>query len=221
MAIDLTHPDPGAQIDLDSVLPQVWGYARVSTDEQKHALQIDALRAAGVPPWRLVEETASGAKARPRLAELLNRLGRDDTLVVWKVDRLGRHAAEALLNADRLRERGVRLVITTLGVDTATPAGRLMYGVLAQFAEFEREQIVERTKAGLAAARARGKVLGRKRSLTPPQRQHALDLHRKGHSYPQIAELVGVSPATVYRAIREMKAVAEAAEGDPSGGGCT
>ena len=110
----------------------IYGYARVSTDSQDLALQLDALAAAGVAPGDIVTETASGAGDRPGLAALLDRLVEGDALVVWKVDRLGRSAIDAIANAERLRRGGVRLVITTLGVDTATAAGRLVYGVLAQ-----------------------------------------------------------------------------------------
>jgi DNA invertase Pin-like site-specific DNA recombinase len=149
--------------------PIAWGYARVSTDQQELALQVDALTAVGVRREHLIEETASGAKERPALAALLDRIRVGDSLIVWKVDRLGRNALEAVANAERLQAIGVRLVITTLGIDTATPAGKLVYGVLAQIAEFERAQMLERTHTGIAAARRRGVVIGRPKTLSPPR----------------------------------------------------
>ena len=134
-----------------------WGYARVSTDDQTTALQVDALRAAGVPAENIIEETVSGAaKVRPVFQALLGRLEPGDELVVWKVDRLGRNTLDALQTAERLRAVGIGLVITTLGVDITKEAGRLVFGLMAQIAEFERGLIRERVNAGLKAAKARG-----------------------------------------------------------------
>ena len=129
----------------------VWGYARVSREDQALALQLDALGAAGVPSANVVQEKESGARQRPVFDALLKKLNTGDSLVAWKVDRLGRDALAALTVARDLDARGVRIVITTLGVDSSTPAGRMVFGVLAQLAEFERATLIERTNAGLAA----------------------------------------------------------------------
>jgi putative DNA-invertase from lambdoid prophage Rac len=154
-----------------------WGYARVSTDEQTTALQVDALLAAGVPRENLVEECISGAaKVRPKFDALLARLQRDDTLVIWKICRLGRNTLAALQTAEELNARGVRIVITTLGLDLTTPAGKLVFGILAQLAQFERELTLERINAGIKAAKARGKHLGRRPALTPHQQHKAVEL---------------------------------------------
>ena len=135
------------------------------------ALQVDALKAAGVPEALVVEETIGGAKAKkPKLDALVATLQAGDTLVVWKVDRLGRSVLDALNLVQRLDEAGVRIVITTLGLDLRTPAGRLVLGMIIQIAAFERDLIIERTNAGLAATKARGTVLGRRHSLTAHQR---------------------------------------------------
>ena len=124
---------------------------------------------------------------------LLKRLQPGDSLVAWKVDRLGRDALAALTIARDLDARGVRIVITTLGVDSSTPAGRMVFGVLAQLAEFERATLVERTNAGLAAARKRGTHLGRRFRLTPHQQREARRMRSdEGQTYAQIAALFRV-----------------------------
>jgi DNA invertase Pin-like site-specific DNA recombinase len=145
----------------------IYGYARVSTEDQELGLQITALTEAGVAKKDIVKEKASGKEGadRPKYVELLAKLRDGDKLVVWKVDRLGRSTLDALNTAKDLDARGVRIVITTLGVDLKTPAGRLVYGVLAQIAEFERELIRERVTAGIAAARKRGVAFGRRHTL--------------------------------------------------------
>ena len=184
-----------------------WGYARVSTDDQTTALQVDVLKAAGVPAENIVEERVSGAaKVRPAFHRLLARLEPGDELVVWKVDRLGRNTLDALQTAEQLREAGVGLVITTLGVDITKEAGRLVFGLMAQIAEFERGLIRERVNAGLRAARARGQALGRKPRLTPHQRREAARMAAEGKSYAQIAATLGVGRSIAFRAVREVNA---------------
>jgi DNA invertase Pin-like site-specific DNA recombinase len=202
-----TTPEPCAWAqNIDDAIavasgPIAWGYARVSTDRQELALQIDALTAAGVHREHLIEETASGTKERPSLTALLERIRVGDSLIVWKVDRLGRNALEAVANAERLQAIGVRLVITTLGIDTATPAGKLVYGVLAQIAEFERAQMLERTHAGIAAARRRGVVIGRPKSLNAHQREVARQMIAEGKSFGTVAAHFDVSKSVVWRAV--------------------
>jgi DNA invertase Pin-like site-specific DNA recombinase len=182
---------------------QTFGYARVSTEDQELGLQVTALRAAGVPETHIVQEKASGKTGgdRPLYAALLARLKTGDRLVVWKVDRLGRSTLDALQVAESLKERGVHIVITTLGVDLATPAGKLVFGVMAQIAEFEREQIRDRVVAGMAEAKRRGKHCGRKHTLNPHQRAEAARMHADGKSLGEIAALFGCGRTVVHRAV--------------------
>jgi DNA invertase Pin-like site-specific DNA recombinase len=183
-----------------------WGYARVSAEDQDLGLQVAALRDAGVPDAQIVREKASGKAGgdRPLYAALLARLGEGDRLVVWKVDRLGRSTLDALATAKDLDARGVGIVITTLGVDLKTSAGRLVFGMMAQIAEFERELIRERVTAGMAEAKRRGQHLGRKHRLKPSQRAEAARLHREeGKSIGTIAALLGCGRSVVHRAIQE------------------
>lgn len=182
-----------------------WGYARVSTEDQELGLQITALRAAGVPEGNIVQEKASGKAGsnRPLYAALLGRLTDGDRLVVWKVDRLGRSTLDALQTAKELDARGVHIVITTLGIDLKTPAGRLVFGMMAQIAEFERELIRDRVRAGMADAKTRGVHTGRKHTLRPHQRAEAARLHREeGKSIGAIAALFACGRTVVHRAIK-------------------
>lgn len=139
------------------------GYVRVSDEDQTENLQLDALTAAGCTAiYR--DHGVSGAKAhRPGLDALLADLGSGDTIVVWKLDRLGRSTLHLFQILSELRERDVDFVSLTQGIDTTTAIGRMLYGQLAVFAEFEREQISDRTKAGMAAAKKRGVHVGRPR----------------------------------------------------------
>jgi DNA invertase Pin-like site-specific DNA recombinase len=184
----------------------VFGYARVSREDQELALQVDALTAAGVEPGRLVKEKLSGVADRPRFRKLLASLGAGDTLVTWKVDRLGRNAVEVQQTVRDLDERGVRLIIATLGIDTKTPAGRLMFGIMSQLAEFEREQLIERTKAGIEAARRRGKRIGRPPVLTTVQARQAARMVAEGKSYGEIADVMNVSRSAVFKTVRRVNA---------------
>lgn len=179
-----------------------YGYARVSTDKQRIDLQRDALLSSGIQIENIIVEIESGAKVRPLFNELVQGLKEGDKLTVWHVDRLGRSAIDLHRVAQLLRDKKVGLVITTLGIDTTTPTGKLIFGIVAQLAELERDRIIERTNAGLASARARGKILGRRYALTPHQRQIAFQMHTEGHSYRQIAEHFNVSRSAAFRAIR-------------------
>jgi DNA invertase Pin-like site-specific DNA recombinase len=179
--------------------------ARVSTLDQDTALQLDALSAAGAE--RVFEDHASGAKAdRPQLHACLDYLRPGDVLVIWKLDRLGRSLQHLLEVAADLQQRDVQLVVTSVGIDTRTPAGRLMYAILGSIAEFERSLIVERTQAGLQAARARGRVGGRKPSLTPRQAELARQMYaetgtdgKRAHTVADIAAALKVGRSTIYR----------------------
>lgn len=170
---------------------------------------MDALIDAGVPRENIVEEQISGAAAhRPLFEQLIERLQPGDTLKVWKVDRLGRSTIDALMTAKRLDERGVRIVITTLGVDLKTDAGRLVFGIMAQIAEFERALIRERTKAGVEAARKRGSRPGRKNALTKHQRAEAARMVDEGMSFGEIAAVFNVGKTIVWRAVQAERAAA-------------
>ncbi len=183
-------------------MPAAWGYARVSREDQQLALRLDTLQAAGVPATNIVQEKESGVRQRPVFDALLRKLSTGDSLVAWKVDRLGRDALAALAAARDLDARGVRIVITTLGVDSPTPAGRVVFGVLAQLAGFERATLIERTHAGLAAARKRGTHLGRRFRLTTRQQKEARRMRsNEGKTYAQIAALFRVSRSVAWRAV--------------------
>lgn len=174
------------------------GYGRVSTAEQNPAHQIDALARAGVAREHIYIDTASGAKAsRPKLDLVLNILRGGDTLVVTRLDRLGRSMPHLInLGAD-LREREVGLKVSEQGIDTAE--GRAMFGMLSVLAEFQRELIVANTHDGLAAARARGRNGGRRPRLSADQVRQAQRLYDEGeHTVAAIAALFGVPRSTVY-----------------------
>ena len=144
------------------------GYARVSTGEQTLDLQLDALKAAGC--GKVYRETASGAKAeRLVLEDVLSYLRKGDTLVVWRLDRLGRSLKHLIEVVAGLAERGVGFKSLTEQIDTTTPGGKLIFHVFGALAEFERDLIRERTNAGLAAARARGRTGGRPKKLADPK----------------------------------------------------
>ncbi len=178
------------------------GYARVSTLDQNPALQEDDLNAAGCE--RVFVDKASGALAdRPQLVAALDYVRQGDVLVVWRLDRLGRSLKHLVQIVGDLEERGVGLRSLRESIDTTTPAGRLVFHVFASLAEFERDLIRERTAAGLAAARARGRKGGRKRSFTPAQMDVAHNLYEaKDLTVSEIAKTLGVSRATVYRYLR-------------------
>jgi DNA invertase Pin-like site-specific DNA recombinase len=180
-----------------------FGYARVSTFEQDEGLQLDALRAAGVD--RVFTDRASGAlEFRPALDELLGQLRAGDTVVVWRLDRLGRslrHLIDVMADLDR---RGVALTSLRESIDTSTPGGRLVFHVFAALAEFERDLIRERTAAGLAAARARGRRGGRPTVWTTEKLATARSMHASGqHDVAAIARVLGVSRASVYRGLAQ------------------
>lgn len=181
------------------------GYARVSTSDQSIDLQEDALRAAGCA--RIWTDTGSGAlTARPQLDALLETLLPGDTLVVWRLDRLGRSMGHLVTTIDALAERGVGFVSLTEGIDTTTASGRLILGIFASLAEFERQLIRERTVAGLAAARERGSRPGRPSVVTPEKVTAARALLDQGATVTDAARAVGLSRPTLYRALERAAA---------------
>jgi DNA invertase Pin-like site-specific DNA recombinase len=174
------------------------GYARVSTEEQSLDLQLDALKKAGCR--RIFSDRASATKAgRPGLSEVLSHLRPGDVLVIWKLDRLGRTVKGLVDFVADLQGRGVQFRSLTDGIDTTTPAGRFFFHVMASLAQMERELLAERTRAGLAAARRRGRLGGRKRRMTPGKVESARKLLRDGMSPRDVADNLGVSIPTLYR----------------------
>jgi DNA invertase Pin-like site-specific DNA recombinase len=175
------------------------GYARVSTTDQHPQLQVDALKAAGC--YRVFVETASGARSdRPTLAQVLDQLPPGDTLVVWKLDRLGRSLRHLVDTVTGLADRGVGFRSLQEAIDTTTPGGKLVFHVFAALAEFERDLIRERTSAGLAAARVRGRHGGSPPVITAHKLQVAREMYRsRQYTVSAIATTLGVSRASIYR----------------------
>lgn len=180
------------------------GYARVSTEDQKLDLQFDALTREGVPRSRIYSDKASGGPgvSRPGFAAAMKACRRGDKLVVWKLDRLGRSLMEVLEVLKRLEAKGVGLVVITDKIDTSTAMGRFVLHILAALSEMERGLIVERTKAGLAAAKARGRVGGRRRTVTAEQEAEAIRLLRADTPIPEVAKAIGVSKSLIYQRAR-------------------
>jgi len=178
------------------------GYARVSKgDDQSNTLQARALRAAGCQ--RVFEEAASGGRwDRPELHRMLDHLREGDTLVVWKLDRLSRSLKDVLHIMERVADAGAGFRSLTENIDTTTPAGRMMMQMVGSFAEFERAMIRERTSAGLAAARAEGRVGGRRRKLDAAKRREIAESVITGRkSGADMARLYNISQPTVSRIV--------------------
>lgn len=191
----------------------IYGYARVSTVKQsKNGNSLDEqwelLTAAGAQ--EIVTDSYTGTKMeRPAFTELLNRLQEGDKLIVTKLDRFARTAVEGGVIVKELHERGVTIHILNMGIADNTPMGRLMVTMLLAFAEFERDMIVERTQAGKAIARDKGiQVDGRPKKFTRAQVEHAMQLLNEGNSYTKVAEMTGISKATLARARQQLKAKA-------------
>lgn len=181
------------------------GYARVSTLDQKLDLQIDDLKKAGCQ--RIITDKLSGAaKDRPQLDRLLEDIRENDVLVVWKLDRIGRSLRHLVQVVDLLQSKGAGLQSLNDPIDTTTASGRLIFGVFASLAEFERELISERTRAGLQAARARGRLGGRPGGLSKEAERKAMvaeTLHREGRlSVQEIAKELSISKTTLYKYLR-------------------
>lgn len=195
----MKHPhDPGT---LEITMPTLIGYARVSTSDQSVAMQVEALENAGC--HRVFTDVASGAKAdRPGLEQALAYLREGDTLVVWKIDRLGRSLSHLVQTVDELRDRGVSFrSLNDAGIDTSTRNGKLMFNFFAILAEFERDLISERTKAGLVSAAVRGRKGGRKPVITPAKLDKARELMAKGLNVREAAAAVKVGKSALYAAL--------------------
>jgi DNA invertase Pin-like site-specific DNA recombinase len=181
------------------------GYARVSTDEQHTENQCEQLKKAGCE--LVYEENASGGRwDRPKLQDCLKHIRKGDVLVVWKLDRLTRSLADLLRILARIDEAGAGFKSLTESIDTTQPAGRLMMNMLGSFNQFEREIIKERTKPGLARARANGRIAGERYKLSRTQQEEAIKMIRLGEkSQAEIAELFNVDRSTVSRMMKEVR----------------
>jgi DNA invertase Pin-like site-specific DNA recombinase len=181
------------------------GYGRVSTRDQNPDAQEDALNAANCD--RIFIDKASGKLAsRPELDKALIVAREDDQFVITKLDRLGRSLKNLIELSDRLNKQGVALVVLDQGIDTSTPVGRMFFHILGAIAEFEHALMVERTKEGLEAARARGRVGGRKQALRPREVELAQSMYdelgddgKRKHTVQGIADELGVARTTIYR----------------------
>lgn len=181
------------------------GYMRVSTEEQNHDLQYDALIASGVKPKNIYKDIISGTTtSRDGLDTAIGELKEGDTLVVWKLDRLGRKAIHLYTLVDGLQTRGIAFKSITEGFDTSKPMGKAMFGMICVFAEMERDTIAERTRAGMAAAKARGVRIGRPPRV-PYDRDAVIKLLKEGKSCRDIEALIGISKSTVARISATLK----------------
>jgi len=180
------------------------GYARVSKSDQNLDLQRDALIKAGVKADKIYQDESSGKNTNsPGLEACLKSLRENDVLIVWKLDRLGRNLHHLVNTVQKLSEKTVGLKVLTgkgTNIDTTTPTGKLMFGFFAALAEFERELIIERTKAGLEAARARGRRGGRKFALSKAQiRLAQAAMGKKETVVAELCKELGITRATIYR----------------------
>src|SRR5919202_587074 len=178
------------------------GYARVSTDEQNLDLQRDALKKADCK--KIFEDQVSGTKdRRPGLEDALSHLREGDTLVVWRLDRLGRSLRHLIDTVTSLAAEGIGFKSLTESIDTTTSGGKLVFHIFGALAEFEREIIRERTKAGLDAARSRGRKGGPKHKLTPKQVEIVRQLYKdKSPSLEEICDSFGISRVTLWRYVK-------------------
>lgn len=180
-----------------------YGYARTSTDDQTTALQLDALKTAGAVKIFEDKGISGAVTKRPALARCLKALQEGDSLIVWKLDRLGRSVRDLLNILHELQGRGVRFQSLTEAIDTQTPTGRAMLHMVALLAELERGLITERTRAGVKAAQVRGVKFGRKPKLSPAQITHARAQIEHGARVQDVAKFLGVGRVTLYRALKD------------------
>jgi len=180
-----------------------YGYARVSTDDQTPALQLAALHKAGCKIVFKDDGLSGATTKRPALLRCFKKLEHGDTLVVWKLDRLGRSLRDLISMLDDLKIRGVKFRSLTEAIDTETPTGRAMWQMIGVLAELERSLISERTRAGVKAARGRGVKFGRKPKLSPPQLALARKMIDAGERRDEVAALLNVNRTTLYRALAD------------------
>ena len=189
----------------------IFGYARVSTQDQNLDLQIDALKQYGVD--QIFQEKMTGTKReRPQLDEMLKYLRKGDTVVVWKLDRIGRSTKHLVDLINEFGEKGINFVSLKDGIDTSTATGKLVFTIFAGLAEFERDMISERTKAGLESARARGRNGGRPRKDEDKVKLALKMYDSKQYSITEITKATGVSKTTLYRYIKERSSFAHTLE---------
>ena len=193
----------------------IYGYARVSTADQAPELQVASLEGAGCGEV-VIEHASGGKRERPELQRLLDRLACGDVLVVWKLDRLSRSLKDLLWILDRVEDAEAGFRSVTESIDTTTPAGRMMMQLLGAFAEFEREMIRERTRAGLEAARRKGRILGRRPKLTPEQQAMVVELLTAERGQREVARLLGVSQKTISRIWRRHNTTQVSDSPDPT-----
>lgn len=192
---------PTTSCDTLDPVGELLGYARVSTTDQSADAQSEALSAAGCS--RVWTETASGATtSRPQLSDLFSHLRRGDTLVVWRLDRLGRSLPHLLETVEQLDVDGVGFRSLTEAIDTTTSGEKLIYSIFGALAEFERNLIRERTNLGLAVARAQGRLGGRPPAMSGTQIKQAKRMRTGGMSLTDIREVLGVSRSTLYRHLK-------------------
>lgn len=198
--------DPGTrQMSLIGGAGALIGYARVSTEEQSLALQIEALEKAGCQ--HIFTDIASGARsARPGLEKAVSYLRPTDTLIVWKIDRLGRSLPHLVQVVEDLRKRGIGFrSLTNAGMNTTTPDGILMFNIFAALAEFERELIRERTRAGMRRAKESGRSVGRRKVVTKGKLEKAQKFIADGLTVRQAAKLVGIGKTALYEALSKQE----------------
>ena len=179
-----------------------YGYARVSTAQQDLKLQVDALEQAGCD--EIITEVMTGSSSdRPARQALLDKLLPGDSLVVWRLDRFGRSVSDLIEKVDQFSSSGVNFQSLNEQIDTSSSVGKMIFHIFAAMAEFERDLISERTKAGLAAARARGRKGGRKKLLDESKVKAAKKLIESETPVTEVAKLLNVSRATLYRYLNE------------------
>ncbi|MEK4894191.1 integrase [Bacillus wiedmannii] len=194
----------------------IFGYARVSTKKQSLDMQLDELKRYGCE--EIITEKESGAKKdRKELQLLLSKLRKDDTLVVYKLDRLGRTMHQLVNLLQEFNEKGIHFVSIKDGIDTSTTMGRFLFHIFGAMAEMEREVINERVISGVAAAKARGREGGRKKAHTSQQIQGMMEMLASGKTKVEVCEMFDVARATLYRYIKEhdsKQSVLNAEEGE-------
>lgn len=176
-----------------------YGYARVSTDDQSLNLQLDALDGAGCASRVFTDKLSGKTRNRPGLEDLLSQIASGDTVIVWRLDRIGRNFRDLVDIADELRERGANLISLSEGIDTSSSIGEVIYRLMIVFADFERKVIIERTNAGLAAARVRGVRLGRRPKLSAKQVDRLRALVADGKTKSEVARRYRIGRTTLYR----------------------